>query len=79
LSLEAAQESVTAVCPTPLVHNPVGVEGGLVLGGGAGTGAGAGAGATIGVGAEVAEVEPFLLEAVTTTLSLEPTSLEPGL
>ena len=50
LSVEAVQDSVAAVWPTPLVARPVGVEGGVVsAGGGGGGGPGHAAVATFAV------------------------------
>jgi hypothetical protein len=60
LSVEATQESVTAVCPTgPLVANPVGVEGAVT--------SGAATGCTTLVGADHAVVDPEAFEAITAT------------
>ena len=38
LSVDAVQDRVAAVWPTPLVASPVGVDGGVVSGGGGGGG-----------------------------------------
>ena len=59
LSLDAAQESVTAVGPTPLIDKPDGVDGAVR--------SAATAGCTTLVGADCFVVEPEVFVAVTAT------------